>query len=103
MNYVPDPDDGTTEGPDAAGARGSRTDAPLVAAAGVERHIDQGELSGGLALFASRCYAFSSASRRATLAAARASSTAASASPATLDRSCARTRSASAATSSACA
>jgi len=51
MNYLPRPDDGTTEGPDAAGARGSRTDAPLVAAAGVERHIDQGELSGGLALF----------------------------------------------------
>src|SRR2546423_10318152 len=48
-----------------------------------------------------RRYVFSSANRRATRAADRASSTAASASPDTLDVSCARTRWASSATSSA--
>src|SRR5207253_2746523 len=72
----------------------------------VGKHLDVSvpHRSGGfrrLHLQFLRRYVFSSANRRATRAADRASSTAASASPATLDVSCARTRWASSATSSA--
>src|SRR5581483_1279351 len=110
MNRPLLPDDQFTEGPDAAGARGDTR----AGRARMRRGLpvaDQGELCGGLALFASRgdgfrfrrrllrragvrrlaaaCavrpYRFSSASRRATRAAVRASSTPASASPATLE------------------